>query len=68
MNKADHKIHALVPVDLYKQASRVADLRDETVSQVIRRALREYVASAPRQGDLEEAIRATKKRSLRNGT
>jgi hypothetical protein len=38
----------------------VARGRDETVSQVVRRLLRVYVASAPVQFELEAAIAASK--------
>lgn len=36
-----------VPDDLWEQAKRVAADRDETVAEVIRRALERYVASHP---------------------
>jgi hypothetical protein len=49
-----------VPAPLLREAHRIAAQRDETVSQVVRRALRSYVGTAPRQMDLEDAIAATR--------
>jgi hypothetical protein len=51
---------ARVPTDLLKSAQSVARSRDETLSQVIRRALRSYVESSPVQSDLIDAIRVAK--------
>lgn len=48
-----------VPSDLYRHAKQIAAGRDETLSQVVRRALRAYVASGPAQMDLEQAIAAS---------
>ena len=64
----DYPLRTWMPTALAHEAARVAAERDETVSQVIRRALRDYVASAPksaggRQLDLEDAIAAEKRRS-----
>lgn len=55
-------VRVRVPKQLVGEAQRVAGKRDETLSQVIRRALRNYVASEPRQTDIEDAIRLTKKK------
>jgi hypothetical protein len=57
-------IRVRTPIALAREAQRVAALHDESVSQVIRRALRAYVAAAPRQTDLEDAIAAS--RNLRS--
>lgn len=48
-----------LPADLLKLAQGLARSRDENLSQVVRRALRGYVDSAPRQADLVEAVRAS---------
>jgi hypothetical protein len=58
--KQKHMLHVLVDVDIFKQAAQVAASRDETVSQVVRRALKAYVGQAPRQMDLEDAVRFSK--------
>jgi hypothetical protein len=57
-NEDETAVRARVPVSLARDAMRVAAKRDETLSQVIRRALRACVASAPAQTDLEDAIAA----------
>ena len=49
-----------LPKSLLDLARAEARRRDETLSQVIRRGLRAYVVSAPKQGDLEDAIAATR--------
>ena len=49
-----------IPGDLVKLAKLVSKSRDETISQVIRRALKAYVDSSPAQFDLVEAVRAVK--------
>lgn len=54
----DEVLNARVPADLLRHAKSVAASRDETLSQVIRRALRAYVATGPAQLDLEDAARA----------
>jgi hypothetical protein len=41
---------------LLAAARAVADLRDETLAQVVRRALREYVASAPSRSDVVAVV------------
>ncbi len=46
-----------VPADLARNARAVAAQRDETLSQVVRRALRAYAGLGPPQLDLEDAIR-----------
>ena len=51
-----------LPRALLDQARAEAKRRDETLSQVIRRALRAYVGAAPRQTDLEDAIRGAKRK------
>lgn len=43
-----------VPADLARHAKVVADQNDETLSQVLRRALRTYVGRLPDQLDLED--------------
>lgn len=48
-----------LPADLHRHAKSVAAGRDETISQVVRRALRAYVASGPVQMDIEDAARPT---------
>jgi len=48
-----------LPSDLHRHAKFVAAGRDETISQVVRRALRAYVASGPVQMDIEDAARPT---------
>ncbi len=63
---SDENDAALTPVRLPRallQAAKAeATRRDETLSQVVRRSLRAYVASSPRQGDIETAIAAATKR------
>ena len=54
-----------LPRVLLDAAKAQARRRDETLSQVVRRALRTYVASAPSQADLEDAIAASPKRQRR---
>lgn len=49
-----------LPKSLLDLAKAEARRRDETLSQVIRRGLRAYVGSAPKQHDLEDAIAATR--------
>lgn len=46
-----------VPKDLAQQVRQVADSRDETTSQVIRRSLRRYVGRAPKQIEIEDTVR-----------
>ncbi len=46
-----------VSADLLRNARAVAAQRDETLSQVVRRALRAYAGLGPPQLDLEDAIR-----------
>jgi hypothetical protein len=45
----------------------VAAARDETLSQVVRRALRAYIVSGPhgRQLDIEDAVTGERKRQRR---
>lgn len=50
-----------LPLALLTAVRAQANRRDETLSQVVRRALRAYAASAPIQTDIEDAIRQTKK-------
>lgn len=50
-----------LPADLHRHAKSVASSRDETVSQVVRRALRAYVSSGPAQTDIEDAARSTQR-------
>lgn len=52
-----------LPRSLLQAARAEAGRRDETLSQVVRRALREYVAIAPRQGDIETVISASRRRA-----
>lgn len=54
----DQVLNTRVPTDLLRHARQIAASRDETLSQIIRRALRAYVASGPAQLDLEVAARA----------
>lgn len=49
-----------LPRTLLVQAKAEAKRRDETLSQVVRRALRVYVGLAPRQTDLEDVISIAK--------
>ncbi len=51
-----------LPRTLLEAARAQADRRDETLSQVVRRALRAYAALAPVQADIEDAIRSTKRK------
>ncbi len=46
-----------VPVPLARHARATAARNDETLSQVIRRALREYVGRSPEQLDLDDVAR-----------
>lgn len=45
-----------VDASLLEQVRRVCVARDESISQVVRRALRAYVAAGAAQLDLEDAI------------
>jgi predicted transcriptional regulator len=45
-----------LPKNLLIAARQMAHSRDETLSQVVRRALRAYVARAPKQVDIEDLI------------
>lgn len=54
-----------LPRVLLDAARAQAAARDETLSQVVRRALREYVARGPKQGDLEDYLAG--KRGSRQG-
>ena len=44
-----------VPKTLVQRARQVADSRDETMRQVIRRSLRGYVGRAPKSIETEDA-------------
>jgi predicted transcriptional regulator len=57
MDQGDASLAVRLPADLLKHARQVAESHDETLSQVVRRALRAYVASGPRQLDLEDVAR-----------
>jgi predicted transcriptional regulator len=57
MGEGDATLAVRLPAELLRHARSVAESRDETLSQVVRRALRSYVASGPQQLDLEDAIR-----------
>ena len=46
-----------VPKDLAQQVRQVAESRDETTSQVIRRSLRSYVGRPPKQIDSKDVAR-----------
>lgn len=54
-----------LPAALLAKAKATASRRDETLSQVIRRAIRAYVGSTPAvaQTDLEDAIADTRRPS-----
>jgi hypothetical protein len=56
-----------LPSRLLRHARAVAAARDETLSQVVRRALRAYIASGPhgRQLDIEDAVTGERKRQRR---
>ena len=56
-----------LPRALLDAARGQARRRDETLSQVVRRALRAYVTSGPVQGDLEDAIAAAAPKRRRGG-
>ena len=52
-----------LPASLLRHAKAVAAARDETLAQVVRRALRAYVAGPHgRQLDLEDAVASARKR------
>ena len=57
----DEVLTARVPGDLLKMARSVAKSRDENLSQVIRRALRQYVDSGPAQLNLIDVARSAAK-------
>ncbi len=57
-----------LPRALLDAAKAQARRRDETLSQVVRRALRAYVASAPPQADLEDAIAAASPKRQRRAS
>lgn len=56
----DSSLTIRIPSDLKRSAEIVAELRDESLSQVIRRMLREYV-KANQQGDLFTGKKGVKK-------
>lgn len=60
---ADVVLTVRIPDELARLTRQVCDARDETVSQVVRRALRAYVDSAPPQGDLLAVARSVAKRA-----
>ena len=60
---ADVVLTVRIPDELARLTRQVCDARDETVSQVVRRALRGYVDSAPPQGDLLAVARSVAKRA-----
>ena len=49
-----------VPADLLHHAQTIAAGRDETISKVLRSALRRYIQSGPAQLELEAAISSSK--------
>ena len=49
MAKDEVVLTVRVPVGLAEQVRQVAESRDETTSQVIRRSLRSYVRNPPRK-------------------
>lgn len=51
-----------IPADLAKLAKSVANSRDETISQVVRKALKSYAHSAPAQYDLIDAVSYSRKK------
>lgn len=54
---AEVTITVRVPAHLARHAKAKAERRDETLSQVLRRALRDYVGRSAEQLDLEDAVR-----------
>jgi predicted transcriptional regulator len=56
-----------LPAELLRHAQSMAASRDETLSQVVRRALRAYVKAGPAQLDLEDAIGATRRAGSKLG-
>lgn len=62
MQEDEATMSVRVPNALLKMARSVAASRDETLSQVVRRALKAYVDRAPRQLDLVDAVDASKRR------
>ncbi len=63
----DTSITTRLPAELLRHAQSVAASRDETLSQVVRRALRAYVKAGPAQLDLEDAIGATRRAGSKPG-
>jgi len=63
--EAEHIVQVRVPIGLYQAALHAVKANDETISRVVRRALRDYVAAQPRQLDLETAIAVQRRRSTR---
>lgn len=56
-----------LPKALLAAARSTARRRDETLSQVVRRALREYIGAGPVQIDLEDTIAASRRSQTRRG-
>jgi hypothetical protein len=54
-----------LPATLLRHAREVAATRDETLSQVVRRALRAYVAAGPLQLDLESTVSSERRHTKR---
>jgi predicted transcriptional regulator len=58
MNQAAEVVITVrVPADLVRHARAAAERNDETLSQVVRRALRAYVGRTPDQLDIEDLVR-----------
>ena len=55
-----------VPDDLVKLARSVARSRDESLSQVLRRCLRQYVDASPAQRDLVDAVNDARESTSRS--
>lgn len=62
MAEKEELLTVRLPADLHRHAKAVAAGKDETLSQVVRRALRAYVAAGPAQTDLEQAIASSRPR------
>jgi metal-responsive CopG/Arc/MetJ family transcriptional regulator len=60
-NEGGATLSVRLPADLLRHAKAVARGRDETMSQVIRRLLRSYVQSGPKQLDLEEVVAVSRR-------
>ena len=54
----DERVTVRLPAALVNNVRALAKVNDESLSRIVRRAFRQYLASGKQQLDLEDAIRA----------